>query len=92
VRVIEYTRTDPALPGYGAVHRLVTTLLDPRVAPALERVCLYHESWESEVVIDETATHQRLAGRPLRSQKPDGVLQELYSAADRAFCHPCLDA
>jgi hypothetical protein len=79
VRVITYTLTDPALPGYGEVHRLVTTLLDPRVAPALQLVCLYHERWESEVVIDETDTHQRLAGRPLRSQKPDGVLQELYA-------------
>jgi Insertion element 4 transposase N-terminal/Transposase DDE domain len=79
VRVIEYTLTDPALPGYGAVHRLVTTLLDPRVAPAVELVCLYHERWESEVVIDEIDTHQRLAGRPLRSQKPEGVLQELYA-------------
>jgi hypothetical protein len=79
VRVIAYTLTDPTLPGYGEVHRLVTTLLDPRVAPALELVCLYHERWESELVIDETDTHQRLAGRPLRSQKPEGVLQELYA-------------
>ena len=79
VRVIAYTLADPAMPGYGEVHRLVTTLLDPRVAPALEVVCLYHERWESEVVIDEIDTHQRLAGRPLRSQKPEGVLQELYA-------------
>jgi hypothetical protein len=79
VRVIEYTLTDPALPGYGETHRLVTTLLDPRVAPAVELVCLYHERWESELVVDETDTHQRLAGRPLRSHKPEGVLQELYA-------------
>jgi hypothetical protein len=78
-RVIEYTLTDPALPGYGEVHRLVTTLLDPRVAPALDLVCLYHERWEIELVVDETDTHQRLAGRPLRSLKPEGVLQELYA-------------
>ena len=79
VRIIEYTITDPALVGYGAVHRLVTTLLDPRVAPARDLVCLYHERWEIELVIDETDTHQRLAGRPLRSHKPQGVLQELYA-------------
>ena len=30
-------------------------------------------------MIDETDTHQRLAGRPLRSLKPEGVLQELYA-------------
>jgi hypothetical protein len=79
VRVIEYTLTDPASPCYGEVHRLVTTLLDPRVAPALDLVCLYHERWEIELVVDATATHQRLAGRPLRSLKPEGVLQELYA-------------
>jgi hypothetical protein len=79
VRIIEYTITDPALVGYGAVHRLVTTLRDPRVAPALDLVCLYHERWEIELVVDETDTHQRLAGRPLRSHKPEGVLQELYA-------------
>jgi hypothetical protein len=78
VRLIEYTLTDPALPGYGEVHRLVTTRLDPSVAPALELVCTYHERWEIELLIDETDTHQRLSDRPLRSHKPIGVIQELY--------------
>jgi hypothetical protein len=32
VRIIEYTLVDPALPGYGEVHRLITTLLDPEQA------------------------------------------------------------
>ncbi len=79
VRVIEYTITDPALPGYGEFHRLVTTLLDPKTYPALDLVCAYHERWEAELVIDEVDTHQRLAGRPLRSLKPVGVIQELYA-------------
>jgi hypothetical protein len=78
VRIIEYTLTDPALPGYGERHRLATTLLDPRLYPALELACAYHERWEVELVIDEIDTHQRLAGRPLRSLKPVGVIQELY--------------
>ena len=78
VRLIEYTLTDPALPGYGEVHRLVTTRLDPRVASALELVCADHERWEIELLIDETDTHQRLSERPLRSRKPLGVIQELY--------------
>ena len=34
---------------------------------------------EFEIVIDEIDTHQRLAGRPLRSLKPEGVIQELYA-------------
>ena len=79
VRVIEYTITDPALPGYGEVHRLVTTLLDHLACPALDLACAYHERWEIELVIDEVDTHQRLAGRPLRSLKPVGVIQELYA-------------
>lgn len=78
VRIVEYTLTDPALPGYGEIHRLVTTLLDPETCPALDLACAYHERWEIEVVIDEVDTHQRLAGRPLRSLKPVGVIQELY--------------
>jgi hypothetical protein len=78
VRIIEYTITDPTLPGYGERHRLVTTLLDAEACPALDLVCAYHERWEIELVIDEVDTHQRLAGRPLRSLKPVGVIQELY--------------
>ncbi len=79
VRIVEYTLTDPALPGYGERYRLVTTLLDPARAPAYDLACAYHERWEIEIVIDEVDTHQRLAGRPLRSQKPVGVIQELYA-------------
>lgn len=78
VRVIEYTITDPARAGAGQRHRLLTSLLDPAAAPALDLVCAYHERWEIELVIDEQDTHQRLVQHPLRSKKPVGVLQELY--------------
>lgn len=78
VRVMEYTFTDPALPGYGEPHRLMTSLLEAEPAPALALVCAYHERWEIEVAIDEIDTHQRLVRHPLRSQKPVGVIQELY--------------
>lgn len=79
VRIVEYTLTDPALPGSGEQYRLVTTLLDAAEAPAFEVACAYHERWEIELVIDEVDSHQRLAGRPLRSQQPVGVMQELYA-------------
>lgn len=62
----------------GAVHRLLTTLLDPVQAPALELIALYHERWEIELVIDEIKTHQRLSPRPLRSKSPELLYQELY--------------
>ncbi len=79
LRLITYTIADPALPGYGETHRLVTSLLDSEKAPALDLACAYHERWEIEITIDELATHQRLAGRTLRSRKPVGVIQELYA-------------
>ncbi len=79
VRVIVYTLTDPERPGYGETHRLVTTLLDAQQTSALDLICAYHMRWEIELTIDEIDTHQRLARHPLRSQKPVGVLQELYS-------------
>ncbi len=78
VRVITYTITDPAVPGYGEEHRVLTTLLNPRLAPAHEVACAYHERWEVELVIDEIDTHQRLVGRTVRSLRPGGVIQELY--------------
>jgi len=79
IRVIEYTFTDPARPGYKKRHRLFTTLLDPNLYPALELVCAYHERWEVELVIDELQTHLRLVNHPFRSLKPDGVIQEFYA-------------
>lgn len=78
VRVIEYTLTDANVPGAGELIRLVTTLLNPRTAPALDVIDAYHERWEIELTIDEQKNHQCLSGRPLRSQTPQGVVQELY--------------
>lgn len=78
VRVIAYTFNDPALPGYGTRHLLITSLLDEKTAPALRLAQAYHERWEIEGTIDEMDTHQRLASQPLRSKKPVGVIQELY--------------
>ena len=73
-------------------HRLVTTLLDPVQAPALDLICLYHERWEIELVIDEVKTHQRLSPQPLRSKSPELLYQELYGLllahyAVRAWMH-----
>jgi len=78
VRILTYTIKDPALPGYGETHRLLTTLLSHQRYPALDLVCAYHERWEIELIIDEIDTHQRLTQRPLRSKKPLAVLQEAY--------------
>jgi Insertion element 4 transposase N-terminal/Transposase DDE domain len=83
VRVIEYTLDDPQRPGHGEVHRLATNLFEHTLFPALELACSYHERWEEELVFDEQKTHQdpRRPTKPthLRSQTPDGVMQELYA-------------
>lgn len=86
VRVISYRLTDATQPGYGQTYRIVTTLLDPELAPALELARCYHERWEIELVIDELDTHQRLAGRPLRSKTPVGVMQEMYAIVIAHYC------
>jgi hypothetical protein len=77
VRVVAYPRTAPALPSYGAPHRIIPTRLAPPVAPALELVCADHERWALDLLLEETDPPQRLAGRPLRSRNPLGVLPEL---------------
>lgn len=83
VRIVEYTLDDPQRAGHGETHRLVTSLLDEQTYPALELIVLYHERWEEELVFDEQKTHQdpRRATKPaqLRSETPQGVLQELYA-------------
>lgn len=79
VRVIEYTIQQPGLPGNGQRHRLMTTLLDPQQAPALELISLYRQRWQVETTFGEIDHQQQIEQRPLRSQSPTGVLQELYA-------------
>jgi hypothetical protein len=77
VRLIEYSINDPHRPGSGEKHRLLTTLLDEKLDPAVTLIELYHQRWEEELAIDEVKTHEM--ERPtLRSQTPAGVIQELY--------------
>lgn len=92
LRVIEYTLDPPVAQQMKqqahsttsraadptAVHRLVTTLLDPERYPALDLIRCYHERWEIELCVDELKIHLRLSAHPLRSRTPLGVLQELY--------------
>ena len=77
VRVIEYTIDDGRAPD-GEHYRLVTTLLDPEHAPAVELAELYAQRWEFETTLDELKTHQRGAKVVLRSKSPDGVEQEVW--------------
>lgn len=76
-RLIRSTLNDPHRPGQWMEQRLVTSLLDPAIASAQDLIVAYHQRWEVELVVDELKTHQRPA-RPFPSQRPVGVLQEIY--------------
>jgi hypothetical protein len=76
VRVIEYRLKD--VPGADLIYRLITTILDPKLAPAKELAALYHERWEIETTLDELKTHLRGAQIVLRSKSPELVRQEFY--------------
>jgi Insertion element 4 transposase N-terminal/Transposase DDE domain len=78
MRLIRYTLEDPNRPGHRVEHRLITSLLDPERAGAEELVVAYHSRWEFELTIDEIKSHQRRPSVPLRSEKPVGVVQEIY--------------
>lgn len=56
VRVIEYTLQGIPLPPDSEgepTYRLITTILDPKAAPAVELAALYPERWEIESAFDE---------------------------------------
>lgn len=81
VRVVEYALDDDnSGPEQGeTTYRMLTTVLDPRRAPAGELAQLYSERWEFETTLDELKTHQRSPRVVLRSKMPDGVRQEAYA-------------
>jgi hypothetical protein len=76
VRVIDY-RLDK-VPDAEPIYRLITTILDHKLAPAKELAALYHERWEIESALDELKTHLRGAQIVLRSKRPELVKQEFY--------------
>ena len=76
VRVIDYALPN-ATEGQPR-YRLMTTLLDEKMAPALELAALYHERWEVEAVFDELKVHLLQKRRVLRSKTADLVRQEFY--------------
>lgn len=76
IRVIEYkligvANSEPS-------YKLLTTILDPKQAPADELAKLYHERWEIENSLDELKTHLRGSRIVMRSKTPDLVRQEFY--------------
>jgi len=78
VRVIEYQVPDRDGDGTGELIALITTITDPRAAPAPLLAEAYHQRWEHETGNAQLKTSLRGPGRVLRSKSPDMVRQEIY--------------
>ncbi len=75
VRVIEYTIDS----GQGKhSYRLITSLLNIGLFPAILLATQYHQRWEIENTIDELKTHLNGRKTPIRSLQPRAVVQEIY--------------
>lgn len=75
VRVIEF---DVTVGRTRKHYRLITTLVDPRKAPALELASLYAQRWGIETAFAELKTSLKGPGVLLRSQRPELVEQDFY--------------
>ncbi|MGH8826762.1 MAG: IS4 family transposase, partial [Jiangellaceae bacterium] len=86
VRVVDYTIEDGRDPDQEnpTGYRLVTTLLDPTEATAVDLAAAYTQRWEIELAFDELKTHQRGPRTVLRSKSPNLVLQEIWG---HLCCH-----
>lgn len=76
VRVIDYQL--PGVPEAEPIYRLITTLLDERVASAEALASLFHQRWTIETTFAELKTTLKGADLVLRSKTPDLVRQEFY--------------
>ena len=76
VRVIDYRL--PGVPDAEPIYRLITTLLDPELAPAQELAALYQSRWTIETTFAEIKTTLKGADVVLRSKTPELVRQEFW--------------
>jgi hypothetical protein len=98
VRVIEYEIPDREGNGTKELICLITSILDPGEATAIELATTYHERWESETGFREKKTYLRGSGRVLRSKSPEMVRQEIWAlllthyAIRKLMCHAADEA
>ena len=78
VRVIEYTITGEGT-DQPQTFRLITTILNPDAATALELACAYQQRWEYEMSLREIETQLLEPGHGLRSKTPELVRQEFWA-------------
>ena len=87
VRVIEYTIDTEA---GQQTYRLITSLFDLALFPALLLAKEYHQRWEVENTIDELKTHLNGRKTLIRSLKPRLVVQEIYGWLIGHYAVRCL--
>lgn len=98
VRVIEYEIPDREGNGTAELICLITSILDPGEATAIELATTYCERWESETGFREKKTYLRRSGRVLRSKSPEMVRQEIWAlllthyAIRKLMCHAADEA
>jgi len=78
VRAIQYAVPDRDGNGKDERIILVTTITDPRLAPAAELAQAYHQRWEHETGNAQLKTCLRGPGKVLRSQSPPMAEQEIW--------------
>jgi hypothetical protein len=78
IRVTEYEVPDREGNGKDELITLLTTITDPRMAPAAVLAEAYHQRWEHETGNAQLKTHLRGPGKILRSGSPDLVEQEIW--------------
>jgi hypothetical protein len=77
VRVIEYSVHEQD--GTSEVFALITNLLDPEHAPALQLARAYSQRWHIELLFRLVKVDLRAPGGVLRSRIPTGVRQEIWA-------------
>ena len=85
LRVIEYR-----LPWSNEVYRLVTTIMDPRLAPAKDLAVLYHERWDIEGFLTQIKSVQLNDEKIFRSKSPDGIRQEFWAHLAVHYATMCI--
>ena len=74
IPIIEYTIDTPCN-SEPQTYRLITSLMDTTLFPALLLATEYHSRWEIENTIDELKVHLNGRKTPIRSQKPREVFK-----------------
>lgn len=75
VRLIEF---DVTVGKHREHYRLITNILDPEVATAMELARLYARRWKIETIFDEIKNRLHAGTPALRSKRPDLIKQDFY--------------